>query len=239
MKQATATLVQGLMPLEPNPTNRPRRRSGDTARQAILDAAEREMIATGPAGIRQHEVAAEAGVGSATVPHHFQSRERLVGAVLDRANERLRQSRLEALARDVLDTRDAADLLRRVLESLRDREHGRLRARLAMEGVLDEAQTRVLEAVGTILHARRLAETGSGEPTEDTLFVLVLASLALGAEPILGKATLESAGLGTDPRASYRFHEWLLELLANHLRGAQAAKTGAGERKRRTRRRRS
>ena len=54
-----------------------KRRTADEARAAILDAAERILIETGPGAIRLQHVAELVGVSHPTVLHHFGTRDAL------------------------------------------------------------------------------------------------------------------------------------------------------------------
>src|SRR5258708_39165376 len=74
-----------------------KRRTAEEARVAILDAAERRLVASGPAAIRLQEVAADVGVSHPTVLHHFGSREALVEAVVARALDSLHAGLLAAV----------------------------------------------------------------------------------------------------------------------------------------------
>src|SRR5271165_5143251 len=87
------------MPRKPTTkARRPRRRrTGEEARTAILDAAEQRLVASGPAGIRLQEVAADVGVSHPTVLHHFGSREGLIEAVVVRALDSLHAGLLAAM----------------------------------------------------------------------------------------------------------------------------------------------
>jgi AcrR family transcriptional regulator len=194
------------------------RRSAADAREAILDAAEQRLAVAGPAGIRLQEVAADVGMSHPTVIHHFGSREGLVEAVVDRALDTIRRETIEALGEEAFEPSDAADLLRRVMKTLGDRGHARLLAWLALADRQQGDASKMLQGIAALMHARRVAETGRSSPPEDTLFVVVLASLALVAEGILGEATWDSAGLGKDAGAPDRFHDWLVDLLTFHLR---------------------
>src|SRR5690349_16118131 len=60
------------------------RRTAEDARTAILDATERRLVESGPAGIRLQDVASDVGVSHPTILHHFGSRDRLVEAVIAR-----------------------------------------------------------------------------------------------------------------------------------------------------------
>src|SRR5258708_15767917 len=75
-----------------------KRRTAEEARVAILDAAERRLVASGPAGIRLQEVADDVGVSHPTVLHHFGSREALVRDVCDRQYPAIRADLGEAMA---------------------------------------------------------------------------------------------------------------------------------------------
>src|SRR5580693_3024846 len=74
-----------------------RRRTAEQARSAILDAAERRLVADGPGAIRLQEVAKDVGVSHPTVLHHFGSREGLVEAVVARALDSLHGGLLAAV----------------------------------------------------------------------------------------------------------------------------------------------
>src|SRR5271165_2303383 len=106
------------MPRKPTTkARRPRRRrTGEEARSAILDAAERLLVASGPAGIRLQEVAADVGVSHPTVLHHFGSREGLLEAVVARALESLHAGLLAAVQTSPPGSDKVEALLERVFE---------------------------------------------------------------------------------------------------------------------------
>jgi AcrR family transcriptional regulator len=66
----------------------------------ILDAAFRRLAREGYAALSMREIAKDAGVNHALINYHFRSKDQLVIAVLDHANQRLleRQSRMYAAA---------------------------------------------------------------------------------------------------------------------------------------------
>src|SRR5215467_2095443 len=66
------------------------RRPAERAREEILDAAERRLVADGPAALRVQAVAREVGVTDPAVHYHFGSRDGLLQAVCRRAARRLR-----------------------------------------------------------------------------------------------------------------------------------------------------
>src|SRR5277367_2216454 len=111
-----------------------KRRTGEQARSAILDAAERRLVAGGPGAIRLQEVAADVGVSHPTVLHHFGSREGLVEAVVVRALDSLRAGLLAAV-QDAPKGRDqVAAMLESVHEALLEGGHARAFFWLALSG---------------------------------------------------------------------------------------------------------
>ena len=74
--------------------NRRRRNAAET-RCAILEAAERRLLAGGPDAIRLQEIAADAGISHPAILHHFGSREGLVEAMVLRGIARLQAQFLE------------------------------------------------------------------------------------------------------------------------------------------------
>jgi hypothetical protein len=103
------------------------------------------------------------------------------------------------------------------MATLGDRGHARLMAWLNLEGRTPEDPAKMLQALATAMHARRIEETGTSAPPEDTLFLVLLVSLALFGEGVIGDAALDSANLSSDPDARERFHTWLVRLAERHL----------------------
>lgn len=91
-----------------------RRAIGERNERAILDAAARVLADRPEAGVAQ--VAAEAGVGRATVYRHFPTREDLLGALRARAEEEFRAA-VRAAEREAADAETA---LRRLVATLAD-----------------------------------------------------------------------------------------------------------------------
>lgn len=63
---------------------RPKATDSGRTRQTILEAAETEFAAVGPAGARMDSIAERAGVTKALVHHYFESKEHLYEVVLER-----------------------------------------------------------------------------------------------------------------------------------------------------------
>jgi AcrR family transcriptional regulator len=201
-----------------------KRRTAAEARKLILDAAERQLDAVGPAGIRLQEVAAEVGVSHPAVLHHFGSRERLVDAVLERAVKRLHDELITAFSRSV-DAKRAAELLKQVFNVLGDAGHARLMAWLILSksnkrDVPEVGADRTLLHVSHAVHALRVdAQGDNAPPLEDTSFAMMLAGLAMFGDGLAGESMRRSAGYEDDPDVDRRFREWFAKLLVGYLEG--------------------
>jgi AcrR family transcriptional regulator len=193
------------------------RRTAAQAREEILDAAERRLARDGPGLLRLQQIAADVGVSHPTILHHFGNRETLVAAVVERALERLRREVVAALTAETFGDADAAALVARLVRTLSGGGQARLLAWLALERGAHGDETRMLRGLAELMHARRVVMLGREAPFEETLFVVVLASLAMVGEGIVGPATWESAGRAEDSGTTERFHAWLVKLLADHL----------------------
>jgi AcrR family transcriptional regulator len=202
------------------PRPKRQRRSAEEAHEQILDAADRRLAESGPRGIRLQEIAADVGVSHPTILHHFGSREGLVEEVVKRALAGLSAEIVRVVSERALDAGEGAELVRMVAATLGDRGHARLMAWLALEDRTPEDAPELLRGLAAAMHARRVAETGTAAPLEDTLFLVLLVSLALFGEGVLGDAMRRSAGLGADGTAQARFHEWLARVIEQHLHGA-------------------
>lgn len=199
------------------PRPKRQRRSAEEAHEQILDAADRRLAESGPSGIRLQEIAADVGVSHPTVLHHFGSREGLVQAVVQRALAGLQGEVVRVVSERAIDAGEGAELVRLVAATLGDRGHARLMAWLSLEDRTPKDAPQLLRGLAEAMHARRAVETGLDVPAEDTLFMVLLVSLALFGEGVLGEAMRRSAGLEGDAGAQVRFHEWLARLIEQHL----------------------
>lgn len=203
-----------------------RRRSAEDAKRAILDATEARFAARGPAGIRLQDIAADVGVSHPAILHHFGSREDLIRAVIDRALGGLREEVLATLAVPDPTRIDVAALIERVFETLGGHGQARLMAWLALAdesgGARREAGALFVRETAETVHVRRTAlHEAAGRrppPFEDTLFSILLTSLALLGDALLGETTRASSGI-VDPAAGRRFRTWFAKLLVAHLAG--------------------
>lgn len=205
----------------PPPPPRRKRRTAEEARTAILDAAERRLIASGPAGIRLQEVATDVGVSHPTVLHHFGNREALVEAVVARALDSLHRGLVDAVRAAPDGEVQIAALLDRVFDALTERGHGRAFMWLALAGYTKSAHElrlrQVAEAVHEVRKTKRTSKKKKPVPFEDTLFTVVLAALALVGQSVMGEALMHETGLGTDAKTQARFRAWLARVMLEHF----------------------
>ena len=212
-----------------------KRRTAEEARTAILDAAERRLVASGPAAIRLQEVAADVGVSHPTVLHHFGSREALVQAVVARALDAVHAGLMAAVqasadekppaprARKAGGTPGADQvvaMLDAVFDALVTGNHGRTFLWLALSGYAPAEDLRVrslAEAVHAVRRSRRAGKKRA-PAFEDSYFAVLLPALALLSLSVIGEPT-GAAVAGLDPGSigSRAFLRWLARLIHEHL----------------------
>jgi AcrR family transcriptional regulator len=206
-----------------------KRRRAEDAREAILTAAERRLMADGPAALRLQELAAEVGISHPAILHHFGCREGLVKAVVERAVRKLQGELVQAFTAN--GPPSGVTLLDRVYETLATRGHARLMAWLLLSGYepLDGTEVRAQwRNIIDVTHAARtLASTGRTPPREDTAFTVVLSALAILGQALAGPSAFQAAGLGRGRRAQARFRGWLAGLLTGHLEAGPSHSTVA------------
>jgi TetR/AcrR family transcriptional regulator, repressor for neighboring sulfatase len=196
------------------------RRPAERARDEILDAAERRLVADGPAALRVQAVAREVGVTDANVHYHFGSRDALLQAVFRRAARRLRDDVADVLERwepEPAAVVELAELLRFLYTG---RGYARLTAWLSLGGWRPSGSG-LLRAQAEALHRRRteqLAAAGEASPDLlDTLFSLALLNVVAWSEPLIAEAILAMFGLPGDDAGVERFRVWLAHLVADRL----------------------
>jgi AcrR family transcriptional regulator len=201
----------------PAPTPR-KRRTAEEARTAILDAAERRLVASGPASIRLQEVAADVGVSHPTVLHHFGSREALVEAVVVRALDSLHERLLAAVRASPESPDQVTTLLDAVYEALVAGGHGRTFLWLALSGYAPAADLRVRSLAEAVHAIRRQRRAGSKRPAtfDDTYFAVLLPALALLSLSVVGVPGEECAD-ERDPLGPRAFRRWLARVIHEHL----------------------
>ena len=208
------------MPIDKNVNNKTRhagisssprvRRSPEAARANILAAAEAILTARGPLELKLTEVAAEAGVATATVLHHFGS----IGGVQTALMERM----VTALAARVIAITEAAppdhppslEGANALFDAFEAQGAARLAAWLVMTGEAGRLSVvrRAVEEVVTRTVARL-----SNPPPRAAIEELILASITIALGAGLFGGTLSTL-LGR-PEGSAR--EATLALIAAHL----------------------
>jgi AcrR family transcriptional regulator len=199
-----------------------RRRTADAARREILQAAERRLQESGPAGLRLQDVASDVGISHPAVLHHFGNREALVHAVIQQAITGLQEDLVRSIAEtEHGESPDTAALFEHVFETLFDRGHARLMAWLLLSGYepFNETARENWAEIAKVSHGVRLQRfKGRTKPSfEDTLFSIVLSSLTLFAQAIAGQATFRVAGIAVDAQSERRFRRWLASLISKHM----------------------
>ncbi|MEQ8745932.1 TetR/AcrR family transcriptional regulator [Pyruvatibacter sp.] len=203
------------------------RRTGEEARRLILDAAEKRLATIGPEGIRLQDIAKDVGISHPAILHHFQSREGLVAALVDRTMRHLREALMNVIANGQSGNLDTGAMLDAVFSTLSDRGHARLLAWLTLTGRITQTPTEatngdssgreMLSELTDLVHdiaARHAIENGYPVPDkDDTRFFILLAAMSAFGEAIVGKQMYRAAGLGNDPLAAQTFRDRLKALL--------------------------
>src|SRR5215470_3878323 len=110
------------------------RRAPQDARRAILDAAERRLIAGGPQAVRVQLVARDIGITDAAVHYHFANRRGLLKALVRSAGGRLKRELAEAVAACGASSVDIRALVTRLRETYDTRQYARLTAWMTLAG---------------------------------------------------------------------------------------------------------
>ena len=196
------------------------RRSGVEARKLILDAAEKRLAEIGPEGIRLQDIAADVGISHPAILHHFQSREGLVAALVERTMTHLREALVSVIARGQIGDLDTDAMMDAVFETLSDRGHARLLAWLTLTNRVERDAPRgreMLRELTDLVHemaSRSARSRGLPPPDKDeTRFFIMLAATTAFGEAIVGRELYRAAGLGEDADAPRRFRARLKRLV--------------------------
>jgi len=202
-------------------TKKPRR-SAEEARELILDAAEGQLVRSGPDALRLVQLAEEVGLSHPAILHHFGSREGLVQAVVERVAHRLETQVITSLRGHVGDDTGEA-LLSSIFRALADEGHARLMVWLYLTGTGAREPLgpgKNLKPIAQAIHQMRRAR-GIAADAEDTTFTVLLAAFALLGNAIAGVPLRRGAGLADDAetgaKVNARFLAWLAQLLRDHL----------------------
>jgi AcrR family transcriptional regulator len=189
-----------------------RRRSAAETRTAILEAAERRLLAGGPEAIRLQEIAADAGISHPAILHHFGSREGLVEAMVLRGITNLQAQFLEGWpsAKEP----DIEGVFDRFYEVASHRGIARMLAWLILSGKSNRTMTpNVFKPAAERMHAgrvRRAQNEGRRSPElEQTQFAATLLFILVLGDSLFGPTVRRSIGLGTATDTTRRFRRWL------------------------------
>lgn len=200
------------------PTRRPRvRRSAEDARENILSAAERLLVATGPQALKLVDVAAEAGIAQATVLHHFGSIDGVQAALMERMVRQLVAQILETgtLNADIAGRAQVGAAA--LFDAFEARGAARLAAWLELTGE-SRRLTMVREAVGEVVSKRMQREGVEAQVAED--FILISVVLAMGVG-LFGPSLAELMG-----RPAGRTRELAIELLLGRVAAITGPRSG-------------
>jgi AcrR family transcriptional regulator len=169
------------------------RRTADTAKELILDAAENLLVEHGPSGVSLRAVANCVGMTDAGVHHHFGSRDGLLEALLSRGAARLRA---DLTMLNLRWQREGAHIrqLVQALAAFYRNGFSQLAIAVHSAGALD-LERGMLEPVVDALHAARVREGSTAADPNETRLAVAAMHQALALDPSCGAAFRRSAGL--------------------------------------------
>ena len=188
------------------------RRTPEEARRLILEAAEADMAASGPSGLRLQEVAKLAGVSHPTILHHFGSREGLVQALNLRSLDYLKTALLKAME-------GAPSSSETAIASTFAAYRGGLAQRMVWlmqsHAPMGAAGLPVFDELVEALHAMRLRIAGPdpGFDIADTRAIVQLTTIAAFGDAILGPRLRRAAGPAEETAMREYFENWFSGLL--------------------------
>lgn len=192
-----------------------RRRDLVKTRAAILEAAERRLIAGGPEAIRLEKIAADVGVSHPAILHHFKSREGLVEAMVLNGLSNLQEQVLAGWpsAKEP----DIEGTFRRFYEIASQRGVARMLAGLIlMRRDFAALGPDVLRPAAERLHAgrlRRALRDDSHLPDlEDSMFVATFLMIIVLGDSLFGTTVRRALGLHSKD-GSQRFRRWLVKVV--------------------------
>lgn len=186
----------------------------EQAQDAILQAAEKIVVAVGPAGLRISAVAKEAKMAHPNIIHHFGSREGLLNALAERVGDRATERITAAINEALLAPPEAKlDAMTHILDCAYMGDEGRCAVWMHLSGAqssLKPNMQRIVEA------SHQLRQAILGEVSIQTTNRLVmLVTLALVGEVVSGPGIKEALGFSSSSGKPANFRRWLAELLLN------------------------
>ncbi len=182
----------------------------------ILDAAERVLARTGPAGLRLQEVAEAAGVSHPTILHHFDNREGLIRALNQRTLADLR-TRLMAVMGSAEGT--SAEVMAASFAAYRNGLAQRIAFMLQAQGNEDRPAPGLYDDMVDALQALRQSRAPPGLSVDrfDSEAIVHLTTLAGFADALIGPRLRRGATPEAEAAARARFEGWLADLLDAHV----------------------
>ena len=191
----------------------PRRRDLVQTRAAILDAAERRLIAGGPDAIRLEKIADDVGVSHPAILHHFKSREGLVEAMVLNGLKRFQAQVLEGWpsAKEP----DIEGTFERFYEIASRRGVARMLAGLIlMRRDVEALRPDVLRPAAERLHAGRVRRAQRDKRAmpelEDSMFIATFLMIIVLGDSLFGTSVRRALGLHSRDSAQ-RFRRWLVK----------------------------
>ncbi len=192
------------------------RRSAAETRTAILEAAERRLLAGGPDAIRLQEIAADAGISHPAILYHFGSREGLVEAMVQRGISRLQAQFLAGWpsAKEP----DVEGVLDRFYEVASRHGIARMLAWLILSGEGNRTMTPgIFKPAAERMHAgrvRRAYKEGLRSPElEETLFAAPHLFILVLGDSLFGPSVRRAIGLGAGADSTRRYRRWLNKVI--------------------------
>jgi len=184
------------------------RRTPEAARAHIIEAAKRLLIDEGPRALKLQRVGKAAGMSHASVIHYFGSIEGLASAVL-MDNHRTRRETLRSNLMTADSQTERAQRIDQALESLSDREQGRLTLSLLSLGLdpFPPAEELGLASIAELLNA--VTDT----PVDEAKQVVLANVLVMVGEAMVGEHMRARLGLGDSEEDRTAFRRWMLERL--------------------------
>lgn len=188
------------------------RRSPADARQIILQAAEANMAAGGPAGLRLQEVAKAAGVSHPTILHHFGSREGLIQALNLKAIDHLKSVLLGVMSAGPSSSRDP---ITSTFAAYRDGLAQRMVWLMQSQAPMAAAGLPAFDELVEALHAMRLRMAGLNQNFDiaDTRAIVHLTTIAAFGDAILGKRLRRAESPDDEIAQRAWFENWFGEVL--------------------------
>jgi len=185
------------------------RRTPEAAREHILSAARRLLIAEGPRALKLQRVGKEAEMSHASVVHYFGNIEGLTLALVKDNHRKRREALREEL--DQIDTKEGRkNRIEQALASLSDRDQGRLTASLLSLGLDPFPPEDELGLASIVDRIRQLNEVSEEEAQR-----MVLANvLAMLGEAMVGSQMRARMGVEDTEAARTDFRRWLMAKFA-------------------------